>query len=56
VTDAELACIAVVQVLLPAGLWARVIQRLLALNVVIWLNWLIGAPVKRSLIPTIISP
>jgi hypothetical protein len=34
----------------PAGLWARVIQRLLALNVVIWLNWLIGAPVKRSLV------
>jgi Transposase DDE domain len=34
----------------PARLWARVIQRLLALNVVIWLNWLIGAPVKRSLI------
>jgi hypothetical protein len=35
---------------IPAGLWARVIQRLLALNVVIWLNWLIGAPIKRSLI------
>ena len=34
----------------PAGLWARVIQRLLALNAVIWHNWLIGAPVKRSLI------
>ncbi len=35
---------------LPAGLWARVIQRLLALNARIWHNWLIGAPVKRSLI------
>jgi hypothetical protein len=34
----------------PAGLWARVIQRLLALNTAIWHNWLIGAPVKRSLI------
>ena len=34
----------------PAGLWARVVQRLLALNVAIWFNWRIGAPVKRSLI------
>jgi hypothetical protein len=34
----------------PAGLWTRIIQRLLALNAVIWFNWLIGAPVKRSLI------
>ena len=34
----------------PAGLWARVVQRLLALNAAIWHNWLIGAPVKRSLI------
>jgi hypothetical protein len=34
----------------PAGLWARIIQRLLALNAVIWFNWQIGAPVKRSLI------
>jgi hypothetical protein len=34
----------------PAGLWARIIQRLLALNAVIWHNWQIGAPVKRSLI------
>ena len=34
----------------PAGLWARVVQRLLALNACIWFNWLIGAPVKRSLI------
>ena len=35
----------------PAGLWTRVIQRLLALNAVIWHNWLIGALLKRSLIP-----
>jgi hypothetical protein len=34
----------------PAGLWARVVQRLLALNACIWHNWMIGAPVKRSLI------
>ena len=34
----------------PAGLWARIVQRLLALNASIWHNWLIGAPVKRSLI------
>jgi hypothetical protein len=34
----------------PAGLWARVMQRLLALNAAIWHNWQIGAPVKRSLI------
>jgi len=34
----------------PAGLWARVVQRLLALNAAIWLNGQIGAPVKRSLI------
>jgi Transposase DDE domain len=34
----------------PAGLWVRVVQRLLALNAVIWFNWQIGAPVKRSLI------
>ena len=33
-----------------AGLWARIIQRLLALNACIWHNWQIGAPVKRSLI------
>ena len=33
----------------PAGLWTRISQRLLALNAVIWFNWLIGAPVKRSL-------
>jgi hypothetical protein len=34
----------------PAGLWARIVQRLLALNTAIWHNWAIGAPVKRSLI------
>src|SRR5215211_6512162 len=35
---------------IPAGLWARVVQRLLALNAAIWFNWQIGAPTKRSLI------
>ncbi|HEY4724822.1 MAG TPA: hypothetical protein VIJ32_05430 [Actinomycetes bacterium] len=34
----------------PAGLWARIVQRLLALNAAIWHNWTLGAPVKRSLI------
>ena len=34
----------------PAGLWARIVQRLLALNAAIWHNWQTGAPVKRSLI------
>jgi len=34
----------------PAGLWTRMVQRLLALNAVIWHNAMIGAPVKRSLI------
>jgi len=34
----------------PAGLWARIVQRLLALNAVIWHNWMIDASVKRSLI------
>ena len=33
-----------------AGLWTRLVQRLLALNACIWHNWVIGAPVKRSLI------
>jgi hypothetical protein len=33
-----------------AVIWARIIQRLLALNACIWHNWQIGAPVKRSLI------
>ena len=32
----------------PAGLWARIVQRLLALNARIWHNWLIGAPVRGS--------
>ena len=35
---------------IPQGLWARVVQRLLALNAAIWFNWQIGTPVKRSLI------
>ena len=34
----------------PAGLWTRIVQRLLALNATIWHNWTIGATVKRSLI------
>ena len=34
----------------PAGLWTRIVQRLLALNAAIWHNWTIGAAVKRSLI------
>src|SRR5215203_1618773 len=34
----------------PAGLWTRIVQRLLALNAAIWHNWTIGATVKRSLI------
>jgi hypothetical protein len=34
----------------PAGLWARIVQRLLALNAAIWPNWTIGAPVEHSLI------
>ena len=33
-----------------AGPWARIVQQLLALNAAIWHNWLISAPVKRSLI------
>ncbi|MEV3927677.1 hypothetical protein [Actinomadura coerulea] len=32
------------------GLWTRVCQRICALNAAIWHNWLIDAPVKRSLI------
>jgi DDE family transposase len=32
------------------GVFTRVAQRLLALTAVIWHNWTIGAPVKRSLI------
>jgi Transposase DDE domain len=34
----------------PAGVLARVAQRLLALATAIWHNWAIDAPVKRSLI------
>jgi len=34
----------------PAGPWARIVQRMPALNAVIWFNWQIGVPVKRSLI------
>jgi hypothetical protein len=33
------------------GLWTRISQRILALNAAIWHNWLIEAPVKRSLTP-----
>ncbi|TDB87993.1 hypothetical protein E1264_12735 [Actinomadura sp. KC216] len=32
------------------GLWARLCQRICALNAAIWHHWLIDAPVKRSLI------
>ncbi|WP_230466186.1 transposase [[Actinomadura] parvosata] len=32
------------------GLWARISQRILALNAVIWHNWTIDAPVKPSVI------
>ena len=32
------------------GLWVRVCQRICALNAAIWHNWLVGAPVKRSLV------
>jgi hypothetical protein len=31
------------------GLWARISQRILALNAAIWHNWNTGAPTKRSL-------
>jgi hypothetical protein len=34
----------------PTGVTVRVAQRLLALAAVIWHNWKINAPVKRSLI------
>lgn len=34
----------------PAGVYARVAQRLLALTTAIWHNWTINAPVKPSLI------
>jgi hypothetical protein len=39
VRDAEAARV-------PAGLWARIVQRLLALNAAIWHNWQIGAPYR----------
>jgi hypothetical protein len=35
----------------PAGVFARVAQRLLALAAAIWHNWRINAEDKRSLIP-----
>ncbi|HET6504555.1 MAG TPA: IS982 family transposase, partial [Amycolatopsis sp.] len=34
----------------PSGLFARVVQRILALNAAVWHNWTTGAHVKRSLI------
>ncbi|MDQ7908527.1 hypothetical protein RB614_28755 [Phytohabitans sp. ZYX-F-186] len=34
----------------PASLWTRIVQRLLDLNALIWHNWTIGTPIKRSLI------
>jgi hypothetical protein len=34
----------------PAGVYARVAQRLLALAAAIWHNWRVDAPSKRSLI------
>ena len=34
----------------PAGVYARIAQRLLALAAAIWHNWRINAPIKRSLI------
>jgi hypothetical protein len=32
------------------GVWIRVAQRLLALATVVWFNWQLGAPIKRSLV------
>ena len=32
----------------PAGLWARIVQRLLALNAVIWFNWQIGGSIVAA--------
>jgi hypothetical protein len=32
------------------GVWIRVAQRLLALAAGVWFNWLLDAPVKRSLL------
>ena len=33
----------------PAGVYARIAQRLLAMAATIWHNWIAGQPVKRSL-------
>lgn len=33
----------------PSGLFARVVQRILALNAAVWHNWIAGEPIKRSL-------
>ena len=33
----------------PSGLFARIVQRILALNAAVWHNWTTGTPVKRSL-------
>jgi hypothetical protein len=33
----------------PTGLFARVVQRILALNAAVWHNWITGAHIKRSL-------
>jgi hypothetical protein len=35
----------------PSGLFARVVQRILALNAAVWHNWTAGEPIKRSLTP-----
>jgi hypothetical protein len=34
----------------PRGLYARVVQRILALNAAVWHNWTTDPPIKRSLI------
>jgi hypothetical protein len=34
----------------PAGLYARIAQRLLAMAAAIWHNWATSQPIKRSLI------
>jgi hypothetical protein len=39
----------------PAGLRARIVQPLLALNAVIWHNWMIGTPVKRTVMASTTS-
>jgi hypothetical protein len=35
----------------PAGVWVRVVQRVLALTAAIWHNDRTGQPIKRSLLP-----